>query len=80
MAQFTSVDEIIQDLLIEEGKSSEHEYLRYFGLALNGLKELNFDTVRQVKTIELILIIKTPLIYLQIMLSIYLYLLVMEIF
>jgi hypothetical protein len=53
MAQFTSVDEIIQDLLIEEGKSSEHEYLRYFGLALNGLKELNFDTVRQVKTIEL---------------------------
>ena len=41
MAQFTSVDEIIQDLLIEEGKSSEHEYLRYFNLALSGLKELN---------------------------------------
>ena len=53
MAQFTSVEEIIQDLLIEEGKSSEHEYLRYFNIALNGLKELNFDTVRQIKTIEL---------------------------
>ena len=53
MAQFTSVDEIIQDLLIEEGKSSEHEYLRYFNIALNGLKELNFDTVRQIKVIQL---------------------------
>ena len=53
MAQYTSVDEIIQDLLIEEGKSSEHEYLRYFNLALSGLKELNFDTVRQVKVIQL---------------------------
>ena len=53
MAQFVSVEEVIQDLLIEEGKSSEHEYLRYFNVSLNGLKELNFDTVRQIKTIEL---------------------------
>tara|TARA_R100001377_G_scaffold7512_1_gene3978 strand:+ start:526 stop:1248 length:723 start_codon:yes stop_codon:yes gene_type:complete len=53
MAQFISIDEIIQDLLIEEGKSSEHEYLRYFNIALGGLKELNFDTVRQVKSIEI---------------------------
>jgi hypothetical protein len=53
MAQFISVEEVIQNLLIEEGKSSEHEYLRYFNLAMSGLKELNFDTVRQVKSIEL---------------------------
>tara|TARA_R110002020_G_scaffold237944_5_gene450292 strand:- start:57 stop:779 length:723 start_codon:yes stop_codon:yes gene_type:complete len=53
MAQFIPVDEVIQNLLIEEGKSSEHEYLRYFNLALSGLKELNFDTVRQIKTVEL---------------------------
>tara|TARA_R110000824_G_scaffold39431_2_gene119325 strand:+ start:168 stop:893 length:726 start_codon:yes stop_codon:yes gene_type:complete len=53
MAQFTPVDEVIQDLLIEEGKSSEHEYLRYFNIALSGLKELNFDTVRQIKAVEL---------------------------
>ena len=52
-AQFISVQDVIQDLIVEEGKSSEHEYLRYFKLALSGLKELNFDTVRQVKTIEL---------------------------
>ena len=53
MAQFIPVDEVIQNLLIEEGKSSEHEYLRYFNIAMSGLKELNFDTVRQIKTIEL---------------------------
>ena len=53
MAQFISVEEAIQNLLIEEGKSSEHEYLRYFNLAMSGLKELNFDTVRQIKSIEL---------------------------
>ena len=53
MAQFISVEEVIQNLLIEEGKSSEHEYLRYFNIAMSGLKELNFDTVRQVNTIEL---------------------------
>lgn len=53
MAQFISVEEVIQNLLIEEGKSSEHEYLRYFNIAMSGLKELNFDTVRQIKSIEL---------------------------
>jgi len=53
MAQFISVEEAIQNLLVEEGKSSEHEYLRYFNIAMSGLKELNFDTVRQIKTIEL---------------------------
>ena len=53
MAQFIPVEEVIQNLLIEEGKSSEHEYLRYFNIAMSGLKELNFDTVRQIKTIEL---------------------------
>ena len=52
-AQFISVQDVIQDLIVEEGKSSEHDYLRYFKLALSGLKELNFDTVRQIKTIEL---------------------------
>ena len=66
-AQFISVQDVIQDLIIEEGKSSEHDYLRYFKLALSGLKELNFDTVRQIKTIELSLdhknTIKLPLDY-----------------
>ena len=54
-AQIITLDEVIQSLLVEEGKSSEHEYLRYFNIGLKGLKELNFDTVRQVKAVELIL-------------------------
>jgi hypothetical protein len=49
-AQFISLDEIIKTLLIDEGKSSDHEYLRYFNIGLRGLKELTFDVVRQVKT------------------------------
>ena len=51
--QFITLDEIIQSLLVDEGKSSEHEYLRYFNMGLRGLKELSFDISRNVKTIEL---------------------------
>ena len=52
-AQFVTLDEVIQSLLVEEGKNSEHEYLRYFNLGLKGLKELSFDVVKNIKTIEL---------------------------
>ena len=51
--QFITLDEIIQSLLVDEGKSSEHEYLRYFNIGLSGLKELSFDISRIVKTIQL---------------------------
>ena len=54
-AQFISLDEIVKTLFIDEGKSSEHEYLRYFNMGLRGLKELTFDVVRQVKTAVLTL-------------------------
>ena len=37
-AQFISLDEIVKTLFIDEGKSSEHEYLRYFNMGLRGLK------------------------------------------
>tara|TARA_R110002020_G_scaffold70767_2_gene183500 strand:+ start:1407 stop:2135 length:729 start_codon:yes stop_codon:yes gene_type:complete len=53
MAQFITLDEVIQGLIVDEGKSSEHEYLRYFNIALRGLKELNFDVVRQIKAVQL---------------------------
>lgn len=52
-AQFVTLDEVIQGLIVDEGKSSEHEYLRYFNIGLRGLKELNFDTVRQIKSVQL---------------------------
>ena len=51
-AQFVTLDEVIQSLLVEEGKNSEHEYLRYFNLGLKGLKELSFDVVKNIKTTE----------------------------
>ena len=51
--QFVTLDEVIQSLLVDEGKSSEHDYLRYFNIGLRGLKELSFDVSRNVKTIEL---------------------------
>ena len=54
-AQFISLDEIVKTLFIDEGKSSEHEYLRYFNMGLRGLKELTFDVIRQVKTAVLTL-------------------------
>ena len=51
--QFVTLDEVIQSLLVDEGKSSEHDYLRYFNIGLRGLKELSFDVSRNIKTIEL---------------------------
>ena len=50
---YTKVEEIVNDVIIEEGKNSENDFLRYFKLALNGLKELNFDVGGGIRTIEL---------------------------
>ena len=52
-AQFVTLDEVIQSLLVEEGKNSEHEYLRYFNLGLKGLKELAFDVSKNIRTVQL---------------------------
>ena len=51
---YIELEEIINELLVEEGKTSENEFLRYFKLGMNGLKELNFDVSGGVRTIELI--------------------------
>ena len=50
---YTKVEEIVNDVIVEEGKTSENDFLRYFKLALNGLKELNFDVGGGIRTIEL---------------------------
>lgn len=50
---YIKLEEIINDLLAEEGKTSENDFLRYFKLGLNGLKELSFDVGGGIKTIEL---------------------------
>ena len=51
---YIELEEIINDLLVEEGKTSENDFLRYFKLGLNGMKELSFDVSGGVKTVELI--------------------------
>ena len=51
---YIKLEDIVNDLLVEEGKTSENDFLRYFKLGLNGLKELHFDVGGNIKTIELI--------------------------
>ena len=53
MGTSKTLDEIIQNLLIDEGKNSEAEYLRYLNIGLRGLKELNMDAGKDIKSIEL---------------------------
>ena len=51
---YIKLEEIVNDILVEEGKTSENEFLRYFKLGLNGLKEFNFDISGGIRTVELI--------------------------
>tara|TARA_Y100000593_G_C4304978_1_gene335283 strand:- start:1643 stop:2353 length:711 start_codon:yes stop_codon:yes gene_type:complete len=51
---YIKVEEIVNDVIIEEGKNSENDFLRYFKLATNGLKELHFDVGGNIRTVELI--------------------------
>jgi hypothetical protein len=51
---YIKLEEIINDLLVEEGKTSENDFLRYFKLGLNGMKELSFDVSGNIRTVELV--------------------------
>jgi|TARA_R100000149_G_scaffold59828_1_gene28846 hypothetical protein len=53
MAQFVTLEEVVNELLIDEGKNTQAEFLRYYNIGLRGLKELNFDVVRMIKAVEL---------------------------
>lgn len=50
---YVSLNEVIRSLLIQEGDETTHRLFYYRDIALRGVKELNFDVVRNVKTIEL---------------------------
>tara|TARA_R100001594_G_scaffold5456_3_gene16973 strand:+ start:3934 stop:4644 length:711 start_codon:yes stop_codon:yes gene_type:complete len=52
---FVKVEEIINEILVEEGKTSENDFLRYFKLSLGGIKELSLDVGGNTKTIELLI-------------------------
>jgi hypothetical protein len=47
---YTTLDEIIKSLLVQLEVNGEHQYMRFFELARTGLRELNFDTAKHVKT------------------------------
>ena len=49
-ANYTTLDKVVRGLIIEQGKNSENEYQRFAQLGIFGLKELSFDTLRQIKT------------------------------
>mgnify|MGYP003131630590 CR=1 FL=1 len=51
---YIELEEIINELLIEEGKTSENDFLRYFKLGMRGMKELSFDVGGGNKTVELV--------------------------
>ena len=51
---YIELEEIINNLMVEEGKTSENDFLRYFKLGMNGMKELSIDVGGGVKTVELI--------------------------
>ena len=52
-AQFVSLEDVVNELLVDEGKNTQAEFLRYYNIGLKGLKELNFDVVRMIKAVEL---------------------------
>ena len=49
---YTKLENIVNDLIIEEGKTSENDFLRYFKLGLSGLKEFNQDIGGGNKVVE----------------------------
>lgn len=53
MAQnYIKIDEVIKSLLIQEGDETHHRYAYYLELASRGVKELNFDVVRNIQYAE----------------------------
>lgn len=50
---YVSLNEVIRSLLIQEGDETTHRLFYYRDIALRGVKELNFDVVRNIKTVEL---------------------------
>src|SRR3990167_3945386 len=47
------LDDVIRELLVEQGKNTEHEYFRYLTLAISGLRNLNLDASGRPKAVLL---------------------------
>ena len=44
-----TLDEVVRNLMSQEGKNTTHDYLRYLNIAQRGLKELTFDILGSYK-------------------------------
>lgn len=53
MQNYVTLNEVVKSHLIDIGETTEHLYQRCLHFAFDGLKDLHFDTVRQVKTVKL---------------------------
>jgi hypothetical protein len=53
MSQYTTLDEVVRDVLISEGKTTEHDFQRYYHIGIQGLKELSFDILQEVRSVEI---------------------------
>tara|TARA_B100000497_G_C7691985_1_gene421076 strand:+ start:2346 stop:3107 length:762 start_codon:yes stop_codon:yes gene_type:complete len=54
MSQYVTIDEVVRSVLIEEGQYTNHKLLQYTDFAVRTLKELNFDVVQNIRSIELV--------------------------
>ena len=52
-AQYVTLREVVNDLLISIGEDSQHNFLRYFRLGMNGVRELHYDALQEVRAIQL---------------------------
>lgn len=44
------IDEVVRSLLIQQGIFTEHRLAQYIDIAMRGVKELNFDVAKNIKT------------------------------
>jgi len=53
MSQYVSLNEVVRSVLIEEGQYTNHKLLQYTEFAVRTLKELNFDVIQNIRSVEL---------------------------
>ena len=53
MARYITASEIASQVLLENGEFTEHKYALILGFVLRGIKALNLNTIRNIKTVVL---------------------------
>ena len=52
-AGFVTLDYIVKNVMVDNWENTEHNYMRYLQWAFRGLKQINFDVLRDVRTVVL---------------------------